>query len=556
MQLKELIALPIYTNAKVIAGHSGIGNTVQSLTIMDAPDIIHFLKPQELLLTTGYALKDQPGALLALVTNMAAVGCAGLAVKTRRFIAEMPADVLQRADELHFPIIELSLEHSLGDIANQSLSCILEKRTDELHYALTTHKQFSKMIMQGKTLSDMLEELAELTASPIMLIGTDCELLLASSGFPGPCEQSWLEAVRTYTETTAPDSAVELPLSDGEDGAKPAKLELLPIFTFQLEGYLAAASPEDGSRHFRNLAKHAMEQAANVIGLELMKRQAVKERSRRYKNEFFSDFVDGLITSEQELMHRGKYYNLLNQPFYISGVARSDAPFESTGSRAQEADGRSISERDRHYNALKSEIAKLELRFVLFTKSDYFVLIIAPHSPSDLSERKENRLLEQLEEVIVHMSAQHGISLSIGVGNPVSKLTDVPLSYREAVEALQIGYSERKKQFVQPYRAKNFNYLLRMLPREEMKEYYEETFRELLLVEDREKIDLLKTLRVFFDTHCGLAETAKQLFVHRNTVTYRLEKCERLTGRNLRDSAESLRFRTAFAMESLLAEQG
>lgn len=552
MLLKELISLPIYANAKVVAGHDGMTNSVQSVNIMDAPDIINYLKPQELLLTTGYAMKDHPEALLSLVTNMAKVGCAGLAIKTKRFFQEVPEDVLQCAEKLQFPIIELSLEQSLGDISNYSLSHILEKRTDELNYALTTHKQFSQMIMQGKSTEDVIEALAHLIDSPVMLMNQHAGLLFRSSSVT---EELYLKlAGELQAELASPSLhgsfTFQLPPQLSE-GTLYSAAELHPIVTFQLEGYLIALT-SDISKQFSNLTKHAMEQAANVIGLELMKKQAVKERSRRYKNEFFSDFVDGLITSEQELLHRSKNYDLLNHPVYISVVAKRDTSFDLLRpSSTLESDGRFISERDRHYNLLKSEFSKLDLRFVLFTKNEYFCFLIALHANQKVTEGKESKFLEQLKQMVSNLSKMHGIPISVGIGNPVSQLRDIPLSYKEAIEALQTGYDARKKQFVQPYRAKNFNNLLRMIPKEELREYYEETFKDLLSIEGKERSDLLKTLSTFYETHCQLAETAKQLFVHRNTVTYRLEKCERLTGRDLRDPVESLRFRTAFSMESL-----
>ncbi|MDQ0062268.1 PucR family transcriptional regulator [Paenibacillus harenae] len=538
MLLKDLLSLPIYANAAVVAGREGMSNTVQSITIMDAPDIIHYLKPQELLLTTGYAMKDHPEALLSLVTSMAGVGCAGLAIKTKRFFSEVPPEVVKRADELQFPIIELSLEQSLGDIWSHSLSHILEKRTDELNYALTTHRQFSQMIMQGKTTQDIIEELSLLISSPVLLIDAHAELLCHSSGLT---ELQCRDFLPSLQERIAPN----------RDSAVAAASVIQPIMTFQLEGYVVALI--DQSHAHYSLSKHAMEQAANVIGLELMKRQAVKERSRRYKNEFFSDFVDGLISSEQELTHRIKYYNLMNHPSYVSVVMKRDTSYDTAGvSNAIEADGRFLSERDRHYNVLKTEFSKLDQRFVLFTKNDYFCALIALQRGIDVKEGKGSKFMEQMRQIVDTLHRVHGIPISIGIGNPVPQLPDIPLSYKEAVEALQTGYDARKRQFVQPYRAKNFNNLLRMIPKEELKEYYEDTFKDLLQIDGKERSDLLKTLSTFYETHCQLAETAKQLFVHRNTVTYRLDKCERLTGRDLRDPVESLRFRTAFSMESIV----
>lgn len=91
-----------------------------------------------------------------------------------------------------------------------------------------------------------------------------------------------------------------------------------------------------------------------------------------------------------------------------------------------------------------------------------------------------------------------------------------------------------------------------MIPQEDLEEFIRDTFSHLLSSEEKEQTELLKTLRIFYDNHCHIADTAKQLYLHRNTVIYRLDKCEQLTGRSLRAPANSLRFRAAFLMRDIL----
>ena len=114
MKLLDLLKQPCYSGSVIIAGENGLTRTVQSVNMMDAPDIIDFLKPDELLLTTAYLLKDEPDALLTLVAKMAEHGCAGLGVQTKRFLGEIPPGVLLLANTLSFPIIELPPERALG----------------------------------------------------------------------------------------------------------------------------------------------------------------------------------------------------------------------------------------------------------------------------------------------------------------------------------------------------------------------------------------------------------------------------------------------------------
>jgi len=95
MKLREILNKPIFKGAAVVAGHNGLTIDVQSVNMMDAPDIIDFLHEKELLLTTAYSIKNRPDALLELVEQMAKQGCAGLALKTQRFLKVIPKDVIE-----------------------------------------------------------------------------------------------------------------------------------------------------------------------------------------------------------------------------------------------------------------------------------------------------------------------------------------------------------------------------------------------------------------------------------------------------------------------------
>src|SRR5687768_4084189 len=140
MKMSELLKIPILSNAKIAAGKNGIGRSVQTVNMMDAPDIIQFLKPNELLVTTAYFIRDNPTEMVKLVRYMAKNNCSGLGIKTRRFLHSIPSEVIKIANEENLPLIELPLEHSLGEIVNESLSYILARQTKELQFAINTQR--------------------------------------------------------------------------------------------------------------------------------------------------------------------------------------------------------------------------------------------------------------------------------------------------------------------------------------------------------------------------------------------------------------------------------
>jgi hypothetical protein len=86
-----VLAAPCLAEARVLAGASGLDRIVSRLNVMEVPDILPWVKPHELLLTTGYPLRDDPDGLIKLVAELDERGLAALAIKLHRYFDELPA---------------------------------------------------------------------------------------------------------------------------------------------------------------------------------------------------------------------------------------------------------------------------------------------------------------------------------------------------------------------------------------------------------------------------------------------------------------------------------
>src|SRR5699024_1103644 len=111
--LHDLFILEGMKECSILAGHHGLGRDVQFVNISDAPDIIDYLREDHLLLTTGFAFKDDIDAFCRLIRQMHALNCSGMVIKINRFIKHLPDDIKLLADELGFPIIDLPTERTL-----------------------------------------------------------------------------------------------------------------------------------------------------------------------------------------------------------------------------------------------------------------------------------------------------------------------------------------------------------------------------------------------------------------------------------------------------------
>src|SRR6188768_4008638 len=98
LAVREVLAAPCLAQARVLAGAAGLDRVVRRLNVMEVPDILPWVKPHEMLLTTGYPLRDDPAALVRLVGELDDRGLSALAIKLHRYLDEVPPGLLAEAD--------------------------------------------------------------------------------------------------------------------------------------------------------------------------------------------------------------------------------------------------------------------------------------------------------------------------------------------------------------------------------------------------------------------------------------------------------------------------
>ena len=135
------------------------------------------------------------------------------------------------------------------------------------------------------------------------------------------------------------------------------------------------------------------------------------------------------------------------------------------------------------------------------------------------------------------------LKVKVSFGSKVNELKDVSKSYKEAKMALDVGkifYAEKK---VISYTSLGIGRLIYQLPENLCHLFIDEIFKDGI----PETIDeeILTTVNKFFENNLNVSETSRQLFVHRNTLVYRLEKLQKATGLDVRTFDDALTFKIA-----------
>lgn len=543
--VNDLFILEGMKDCKVLAGHRGLTRNVQSVNISDTPDVIDFLNKNDLLLTTAYAFKDDTQKLLDLIQQMHDLNCSGIVIKVYRFLKELPNEVKLLADDLAFPIIDLPTENTLGDVSRHILNYLNDHEAEQLYYAIHVQREFSNMMIRGYSLPSLVEQLGHFLSRPTILLNHRGELIAHSYDFRKDSMQLVEKEIIQHTKDDLARARKGVTFNLPSD-------ELQSVTTFPVQTkrqYPSMLVIIDSATMPYPSSQMAIEQAGNVISFTMIKEQSIEENSRLLKNNFFADLIEKRIVSEEEITSRASYYGLeknMESICIVCNVDTEDEKYETL--RLHE---KKVGElHNSIYDQLEDEIIDGEMQATLFTKEKYFVMMLQFTNYTEEEMKKVTAFIEKAQRNI-----QEDFSVSFGVSNLIHTLTDIPVAYQEAVEAITNGYELKMKGFINFYKTREIKELLNTIPRKDIKSLYENTLKSLAYPETKEELELVKTIEVYLDCQCEISETSRKLFIHRNTVKYRIQKTEEMLHCSFRDPADSLKVRVALMIGTILKEE-
>ncbi len=152
-------------------------------------------------------------------------------------------------------------------------------------------------------------------------------------------------------------------------------------------------------------------------------------------------------------------------------------------------------------------------------------------------------MIETAETIVALMNSEAMLNVRVAFGTTVQELKDVSKSYKEAKMALDVGKIFYAEKSVAAYSTLGIGRLIYQLPVNLCKIFIQEIFGDN--VPDDLDEETLSTINKFFENNLNVSETSRQLFVHRNTLVYRIEKLQKSTGLDLRSFDDALTFKIA-----------
>ena len=205
-----------------------------------------------------------------------------------------------------------------------------------------------------------------------------------------------------------------------------------------------------------------------------------------------------------------------------------------------------------------SDVATVDVLTGMFPdKMQDFVLSINENDVAIIKQISGTVTAEDLEKIAVNvedtLKNELRIKTIIGIGTVAEHLRELAGSYKEAQTAIEVGKVFDTEKSVMHYENLGIGRLIYQLPTTLCEIFLHEVFKKNSL--DSLDQETLFTINKFFENSLNVSETSRKLFVHRNTLVYRLEKIRKLTGLDLRQFDHAIVFRVALMVRQYLASR-
>jgi purine catabolism regulator len=559
LTVREALALGGLRRGEVLAGASGLDREITWVKVLESPETVNWLAEGELLLTVAFAIKDDRAAQADLMRSLAAVGSSGLVIKPERYLPEIPAEMLGQADDYGIPLIRIPPDVSYLEIMAPILERIINAQNSQLRRSIEIHRQFTQLVLDGQGLESIVKTLGELVESSVTLEDTAFHLLASHSvpGLTDPHRQQTLEQRGTPLPVQQA-SPIKNMLRDVVAGRTPRKVPAFPAFGLtspriitpvlagrECLGYLSII---DHPEHVEDLAFMAIEHAATVMALELLKQREVAEAEDRVRGELVDDLLAGTYGDQANVQRRARHLRYdLAVPHLLLVV---DVDHFGRFIREHKYDEpRVISLKHQLFQLVGSATRRHHPKHLAAAHSDS-VVVLVPQVPGEETEAAGDALADKIRQAVAE--SELGLTVSVAVGRLCRKPEDFRPAYLEAQQALDLMVRFGKREQIINYeRLGVYRLLAQVEDRAGLEAFAGRVLGPLASYDSTRGTPLLRTLEIYLQRHGNLRQTARELHIHLNTLHYRLRRIGEITGMDLKDADVRLDLLLALRVRAL-----
>lgn len=531
LTVREVLALPELKECQLLSQGVSCLQKVESVTVMDSPEILDWVAENEILLSNGTSLEDFTNEeWIEFFDGLSERKAAALFIKLHYHVQSIPEAVIEHTEDIDFPIVVVPNSYSWVQLSRPIHQVMIEQQFYFLNESLNLRNLLNRTMARGGSVEDVCRAAAKDMGCEIAVFDSDGWARIGSTESP-----VWDTVARSLyaRRGTKATGARFKPLSPEEFRIEADQGEVvLQRLADRAGKYYAAYWSEQPRPAAKELDAFKAEQINSALLLCLCKDEDINRIEQHYYIDFLNELVDGTLTDTEDILAKTKRLGRSVHKTYQLAVFGVDpsTPYDLLTNMV-----------DRFKTSTDPAI-----RDIMYCQKESRLVLFLPFF------EKENR--ELVEQACLIAQDCLGIEGAwFGVSQPYS------------IEQLATAFCEAT--FAQSMHAVTLRTivfyadlgLLRLFERNAhhadtpfIKEFYSQVMGDLIAYDEENHSNLVETLRVYLQHNESVAAAAKALFVHENTLRMRIKRIEQITGRSAHSMMDNVELSLGIIMHEFI----
>lgn len=432
-------------------------------------------------------------------------------------------EAIATAEMLDLPILLAPDTTAVREINQSIASLLIDRQTATSERAMQLYRRLSEMSREGQGLEAMADVMCNLTGNIVVI--QDKRLDIQAISWPKDSQvdrDALIEALQQRDQLP--------PILRNRKAAARARQsywqQILPVENIgrlispiisgdRARGYLSVLGPS-----LDLLDSLTVEHGAAACALEMAKAKAVSEAKKALRGDFLEGLLAGTLPQREIMRLEGRLDHNTQEPHAV--MTLSWLPAENAPS---------LRRLETTLNWLLTNHTRPALVHIYGGQHICVFQTLKEDANMESANELARRLLEQ---AAAEFPEAHLIG---GMSGPAAELADWPQAYKEALQAMQVSQRLGLTDQIVEFNSLGIYQLLCELEGFPIvQDFANQVIGSLAAYDEQHRGSLVKTIEAYFAHHGNISQTAESLFVHRNTLLYRMERIQELTGQDLDNS--------------------
>lgn len=470
---------------------------VENVTVLDAPDSIYWVGKGEFVVSSGYIYRKNPNELVNVIEKLKENKASAFGLKLDRYIYNLPKTVIDRANELNFPIIYVPERYSYAEVIDPILYRVAND-------SYTMLKEIEKI---RNELTNML------------VIGTDIEHILEYLYTVVKCQ--------IYFKDNISKKVISYPFTQNTVGGIYKKEILLK------EELVGTLYFENDFLSFDDVELASIDYAATLINLFIQRELFESKLSENYKSELSMDLCNNNLLAKEEIYYRSNINNWKIE-YGIQVIIYDIDDYKKATISNKYSDAVLKKQKEIFYSTILNNNKFYPRNRGYFKKSDSIVLMYSVDMNNQDIKKEFDDLINKNKKALEENTC---FEITVGVGKYFEDILDTHKSYITAMKAVKYGRIFKGNNQVHRYNEISLFRNLYESYTNGIDEFSKNNILEKIRAYDRNNEgELEKTLIALMNNGWNIAATSRNLYIHYNTVNYRYEKILEILNKESLDS--------------------